>query len=137
MSDKNNVTAAVYATLGTNDHDRAARFYDAVMATIDWRTHFVFSGGRAYSERGAGEGFSLWVLSPFNGEAATAGNGTMVGLPAVSRAAVHAFHEAAMANGGSDEGGPGPRPHYGPDWYAAYVRDPEGNKLAIVYRGLE
>lgn len=56
----------------------------------------------------------------------------MVGFMAKTYAEVDAFHAAAMAHGGSDEGGPGPRPHYRPKWYAAYMRDPAGNKIAIV-----
>ncbi|MBY5457771.1 hypothetical protein U8P80_15075 [Rhizobium beringeri] len=54
---------------------------------------------------------------------------------AKSRAEVDAFYDAAMANGGTDEGAPGLRPHYGPNWYSAYVRDPAGNKIAVVYDG--
>ena len=58
----------------------------------------------------------------------------MVGFDAKTKDQVHAFHAAAMKAGGSDEGPPGPRANYGPNWYAAYLRDPTGNKLAIVYR---
>lgn len=56
-------------------------------------------------------------------------------LAADNRDQVDAFHAAAMTHGGSDEGAPGPRPEYGPDWYAAYLRDPTGNKIAIVHNG--
>ena len=59
----------------------------------------------------------------------------MVGFIAKSRAEVDAFYAAAMAHGGTDEGAPGLRAHYGPDWYAAYLRDPAGNKIAVVYNG--
>ena len=59
----------------------------------------------------------------------------MIGFPAAAQSVVDAFHAAALAHGGTDEGPPGPRPHYGPDWYYAYVRDPSGNKLAIVFNG--
>ena len=120
-----------YVTLGTTDAALTNRFYDAVLVTIGWRMHADYPDWRAYSENGTGDGFALWVGKPFNGEAATFGNGTMVGLAAKSRAEVDAFYSAALANGGSDEGAPGPRPHYGPDWYAAYMRDPCGNKLAV------
>ncbi|MBB4234158.1 hypothetical protein GGD57_000707 [Rhizobium esperanzae] len=54
---------------------------------------------------------------------------------AKSHAEVEAFYEAAMTNGGTDEGAPGLRPHYGPNWYSAYMRDPAGNKIAVVYDG--
>ena len=59
----------------------------------------------------------------------------MIGFPATSHEQVQAFHAAALAHGGSDDGAPGPREHYGPDWYSAYVRDPSGNKLSIVFNG--
>lgn len=55
----------------------------------------------------------------------------MVAFPAPSRAAVDAFYLAALDHGGQDEGGPGPRAAYGPDWYSAYMRDPTGNKIAV------
>ncbi|MFS2178994.1 VOC family protein [Rhizobium pisi] len=126
---------SVYATVGALDLDRSSAFYDAVLATIGWRKYKEFPGWRAYSEGGKGEGFVLWVCEPFNGEAASAGNGAMIGFMAKSSAAVHAFYEAAIANGGTDEGGPGPRPQYGPDWYSAYMRDPAGNKISVVYDG--
>ncbi|MCY1300832.1 hypothetical protein D9M70_504160 [compost metagenome] len=59
----------------------------------------------------------------------------MVGFMAKSPAEVDAFYQAAMINGGADEGAPGPRPYYGPDWYSAYMRDPSGNKISVVYNG--
>lgn len=68
-------------------------------------------------------------------ERASAGNGSMVGFMAKSRAEVDAFYDAAMTNGGTDDGAPRLRPHYGPNWYSAYVRDPSGNKIAVVYDG--
>ena len=77
----------------------------------------------------------LWVCTPFNGAPATAGNGAMVALWAKTWAQVDAFHAAALAQGGTSEGEPGLRLQYNPDFYAAYVRDPDGNKLAAVCRG--
>ena len=75
---------------------------------------------------------ALWICQPFNGQSAVAGNGTMVALTAKSWQEVVQFYAAAMAHGGSSEGEPGLRPQYNPDFYAAYVRDPDGNKLAVV-----
>ncbi len=124
-----------YVTLGAKDGAASFAFYDAVLATIGWASHVSFPGWRAYSVRGAGEGLVFWVIAPFDGGEAGVGNGTMVGFPAASPEEVDAFHAAALANGGSDEGAPGPRPHYGPNWYAAYVRDPTGNKLSVVFNG--
>lgn len=71
-------------------------------------------------------------MKPFDDNPATAGNGAHIAFLATRRSAVDAFHAAAMANGGSDEGAPGPRPHYHDHYYGAYVRDPEGNKLQAV-----
>ncbi len=120
-----------YVTLGANDHETSCAFYDAVLATINWRSHMNFPSWKAYSSEGLGEGLIVWVAKPFNSAAATAGNGAMVGFAASSHEQVDTFYAAAIANGGTDEGAPGLRP-YGPNWYAAYVRDPVGNKLAIV-----
>ncbi|HXA36126.1 MAG TPA: VOC family protein [Steroidobacteraceae bacterium] len=131
-----------YICLGTRDLARAARFYDPVMATLGLPRCDVSGepgwegvmGWGTYQEHGARE-LALWVCAPFNGEPATAGNGTMVALAAKSWEQVDAFHAAALSHGGSSEGAPGLRPHYQPDFYAAYVRDPDGNKLAAVCRG--
>lgn len=126
---------SAYATVGAIEDAKSHVFYDATLATIGWSAHAEFPGWRAYSEGGKGDGFVLWVCKPFDGKAASSGNGSMVGFMVKSTAEVDAFHAAAMQHGGTDEGGPNPRPHYGPDWYSAYVRDPAGNKLAVVYNG--
>jgi catechol 2,3-dioxygenase-like lactoylglutathione lyase family enzyme len=135
-----------YVCLGTNDLLRASLFYDATLAALglqrcstgdpEWDQNVAGWGTYegAYNEGGARE-LALWVCKPFNEQAATAGNGTMVALIARSWKAVDDFHAAALANGGSSEGGPGLRRQYNPDFYAAYVRDPDGNKLAAVCRG--
>ena len=93
-------------------------------------------GWGTYADGGARE-LALWVCEPFDGQPATAGNGTMIALQADSRKAVDAFHAAALANGGTSEGAPGLRPQYNANFYAAYVRDPDGNKLAVVCRRAE
>ncbi len=131
-----------YVCLGSNDLPRAARFYDAVMGTLglsccdtsqepDWDG---WLGWGTYEEDGRHE-VALWLCQPFNAQPAIPGNGTMVALRAISWQQVDAFHAAALAHGGSSEGVPGLRPQYNPDFYAAYVRDPDGNKLAVVCRG--
>ena len=131
-----------YVCLGTNDLARSVRFYDPVMAALghqrchtpgenDWDG---LAGWGSYSDRGMRE-IALWLGKPFDGQAASFGNGVMVAFKASSWAQVDAFHAAALAHGGSCEGPPGLRIHYNPDFYAAYVRDPEGNKLAAVCRG--
>lgn len=120
-----------YVTLGANDHALSCAFYDAVLATVGWGSHMTFPGWKAYSLHASGEGLVVWVATPFDGQTATAGNGTMLAFPALTHEQVDQFYAAAMAHGGQDEGAPGPR-EYGPHWYAAYVRDPVGNKLAVV-----
>lgn len=131
-----------YITLGANDLDAAERFYDATMAALGWARCDTEADGDWDQWRGWGlyedEGrqqVALWVCQPFDGRAATPGNGTMVALAARTRAQVDAFHAAALTHGGSSEGAPGLRPQYNADFYAAYVRDPDGNKLAAVCRG--
>lgn len=77
----------------------------------------------------------LYLYKPFDGRPATWGNGTHVAFQAESREVVDEFYAQALAHGGTDEGAPGLREHYGPNYYAAYVRDPDGNKLqAVCYR---
>jgi catechol 2,3-dioxygenase-like lactoylglutathione lyase family enzyme len=131
-----------YICLGTNDLERATAFYDATLAALglqrcstgDPDLDRISAGWGTYEDGGARE-LSLWVGRPFDQQPATIGNGTMVALRAASWKAVDDFHAAALANGGKSEGAPGLRLHYNPDFYAAYVRDPDGNKLAAVCRG--
>jgi catechol 2,3-dioxygenase-like lactoylglutathione lyase family enzyme len=74
----------------------------------------------------------LWVVRPLDKQPATAGNGITIGLEAGDRPAVDAAYNAGIAAGGRDEGPPGIREHYSPNYYGAYVRDPDGNKICIV-----
>lgn len=121
-----------YMTLGARDFEAALAFYDEVMPVIGW-SRFVRHGEFAgYGPGGGDAGQALWICRPFDGGEASFGNGTMLAFGADTRADVDAFHAAAMAAGAVDEGPPGPRPQYTPDLYAAYLRDPTGNKLAIV-----
>ena len=119
-----------YVTLGSTDIARAGRFYDTALAPLGLAR---LQGGKdeiAYGPTGAAEA-RLWIVTPYDGKPANVGNGSMLALAASSRAAVDGFHAAALAAGGRDEGAPGLR-RYGPDFYAAYVRDPDGNKLSAV-----
>jgi catechol 2,3-dioxygenase-like lactoylglutathione lyase family enzyme len=122
-----------YVSLGTADLARAIRFYDAVLAPLEHRRIDGYDPEATSAAWGLDDpGPHLWVTLPFDGQPASVGNGVMVSFLAPSRAAVDAFHTAALAHGGSDEGAPGLRPEYGPDFYAGYVRDPDGNKLNAV-----
>ena len=118
-----------HVTLGTNDLAKAMAFYDAVLATLGLRRLLTRAehGFAGYGLQGARLGFFL--CRPFDGGAATFGNGTHIALLAPDRASVSAFHAAALAAGGKDEGAPGPRPHYHEHYWGAYVRDLDGNKL--------
>ena len=127
-----------YVTLGVNDFEAALRFYDQTLAALGWRrcdpdAPAGWAGWGIYEDEGRRE-IALWICRPFDGRPATAGNGTMVALSASTRAQVEAFHRVALSAGGRSEGPPGLRPHYGPDFFAAYVRDADGNKLAAVCR---
>ncbi|PTM98343.1 VOC family protein [Mycoplana dimorpha] len=120
----------LYVTVGTNDLEKAGVFYDAVLPLLGYRRQKQAPGEIGYGADGDAR-CRFWVVEPFNREPATFGNGTSVAFDAPSRAAVNAFHAAALANGGSDEGAPGIRSFH-PNFYAAFVRDLDGNKLSIV-----
>lgn len=120
-----------YVTLGTNDLQRAAPFYDALAAELGVERMMDFGTFIAWgSYEGAGAGIGL--TKPFDGRAATVGNGVMVALEAKNREQVQRLYDIALANGGTDEGAPGPRgaaDEHGNLFYAAYFRDLDGNKL--------
>jgi catechol 2,3-dioxygenase-like lactoylglutathione lyase family enzyme len=117
-----------YVMVGTNNVKRSAKFYDAALKPLGLvRTHGD-NTSLGYGPKNAPKKSSFWVTKPYNKKKATFGNGTMISLAAKSRRAVEGFHAAALANGGTDEGKPGPRPADGSN-YVAYARDPEGNKI--------
>jgi catechol 2,3-dioxygenase-like lactoylglutathione lyase family enzyme len=120
-------------TLGSSDLRRSAAFYDAVLGALGFARSPESSETWIGWGPGHEDGVSLWVTRPFDGQPPTAGNGTMVTFRAQNEAQVQAFYQAALASGGSDEGAPGTRPAYAPTFYVAYVRDPDGNKLACVF----
>ncbi len=122
--------------LGARDVARLAAFYDAVLGALGMvRMPFEDDGGPP------GEGWhkpgqrwpQFFVQQPINGLPATWGNGVQVSFAAGSQAQVDAAWHAALALGATDEGAPGLRPQYSPDYYGAYCRDPEGNKLCFVH----
>lgn len=119
-----------HVTVGSNDLERAAAFYDAALATLGIARHMTVEGA-LLGYRGEGRDL-FFVVTPFDRGPATVGNGMHVAFLAASRDAVDAFHAAAIAGGGTDEGPPGLRPHYHEHYYGAYVRDPDGNKLQAV-----
>jgi catechol 2,3-dioxygenase-like lactoylglutathione lyase family enzyme len=118
-----------HITIGSNDIERSRRFYEPVMAALGVGQPFKLPGTLVFGELA---GLKLFVLSPFDQDVASSGNGTHAAFLARDRATVDAFHATALAHGGTDEGAPGPRPHYHANYYGAYVRDPDGNKLQAV-----
>ncbi|CAN7226185.1 VOC family protein [Rhizobium sp. LjRoot30] len=120
----------LYITIGSNDLFRSRLFYDAVLAELGYKRQRENIEEVGYAADGDMR-CRLWVVTPFNRKAATIGNGSMVALEAPSRAAVDAFHRAGLSHGGTDEGLPGLRPFHA-DFYAAYLRDPDGNKISAV-----
>ena len=119
-----------HVSIGTGNLESACRFYDAVMAPIGARRIMEFPFAVAYGKRFP----EFWVVQPLDGAQASVGNGAHFCFIAPSREAVDAFHAAGVAAGGSDDGPPGPRPDYGPGYYACFLRDPDGHKVeaAIV-----
>jgi catechol 2,3-dioxygenase-like lactoylglutathione lyase family enzyme len=127
-----------YMVLGTNDLARAVAFYDAALAPLGHDRIVDHDPDGTSAAWGLDDpGPHLWVTLPFDGRPATVGNGVMVSFLAERRAAVDAFFAAAIAAGGTDAGAPGLRPQYGPHFYAAYIRDPDGNKINAVCYGAE
>jgi catechol 2,3-dioxygenase-like lactoylglutathione lyase family enzyme len=119
-----------YTTLGTNDLPRAAAFYDQLLGTIGakrWMEADTFVAWTVAPDKPA-----LGVIKPYDGKAATVGNGTMVALMMDNREKVDALHRKALELGGKDEGAPGPR---GEGFYAGYFRDLDGNKLNAFFMG--
>ena len=118
-----------YVTVGTNDFPRAAKFFDALFAelgatrTTDFKTFVVWS-------RAKGPGVAL--AKPYDGKAATIGNGVMVALACKSKEQVQQVYDKALALGGTDEGKPGARTA---NFYAGYFRDLDGNKFNAFFVG--
>ena len=119
-----------HLSIGVRDLERAGRFYDAVMAPIGWVRLWTDPDGLGYGPPGDNDKFAVFLRS----DAHAPGPGFHLCFNAPSAAAVNAFHTAALASGGVDDGPPGLRPHFGPDYYAAFVYDPEGWKLEILHK---
>ncbi|MEL7093043.1 MAG: VOC family protein [Pseudomonadota bacterium] len=122
-----------YVTVGVDDMAAAERFYSAFLPALGYRVEH-YHGDLSYIPPAPEAGPmspDFYVKRPFDGAPAGAGNGTMIAFEAAGQAQVRALHAAALAAGGSDEGAPGFRADYGPRFYVSYLRDPQGNKLAI------
>lgn len=120
-----------HVSLGTNRFAEAVAFYDQVLATLgigrvlDVCEHFpAIAYGRAYPE--------FWIQAPHDGQPAQTANGVHIAFLAATPAQVHAFYEAALAAGATGDGEPGPRPHYGEQYYGCFVRDLDGHKIEAM-----
>tara|TARA_R110002020_G_scaffold34324_2_gene104466 strand:- start:2916 stop:3284 length:369 start_codon:yes stop_codon:yes gene_type:complete len=119
-----------HLSLGVWDLDRAAEFYDAALGALGYVRLWTGQQGLGYGPPGGGEQLNLF-LHP---DARPAGPGFHLAFAASAPAEVARFHAAALAQGGIDHGAPGPRPHYGANYYAAFVADPDGHRLEAVYQ---
>ena len=121
-----------HVCVGTNNFRRAQEFYGALFAVLGHRLRFCTPDeGAAAWQPGNADRPLFFLTRPFDGSPATVGNGQMTAFLAETRAEVDRCHATAMAHGAICEGPPGLRPHYHADYYGAYVRDPDGNKLCI------
>jgi catechol 2,3-dioxygenase-like lactoylglutathione lyase family enzyme len=117
-----------HVSLGTNDFARAKAFYDAVLGTLQIGCVMDFPGGAGY-----GRAFpEFWIQSPHDGGPASVGNGVHICFLATSMDEVNAFHAKALELGGRDDGAPGYRPEYSQNYYGAFVRDLDGNKIEAM-----
>ena len=119
-----------HLSLGVADLARSTAFYDGVLAALGYVRVWGNEDGIGYGEAGGNDRLALFVQAD---PVAPPGAGFHLAFAASSRAAVDAFHAAALRLGGRDEGAPGERPHYSPTYYAAFVTDPDGHKLEAVH----
>ncbi|SPJ30139.1 VOC family protein [Falsiruegeria mediterranea] len=123
-----------YVTVGADDMTRAERFYSAFLPALGYKLEW-YHGDLSYAlpvapgQRPVSPDF--YVKAPFDGGSASTGNGVMVAFEAQNQSQVRNLHAAALAAGGQDEGQPGFRDAYGPRFYVCYLRDPQGNKIAL------
>jgi catechol 2,3-dioxygenase-like lactoylglutathione lyase family enzyme len=120
-----------HLSFGVEDLPRAAAFYDHVLAPLGFVRVWANERGAGFGQPGGGDKLALFARP---GQARAPRPGFHLAFNAPSRQAVDAFHAAALAAGGADCGAPGPRPHYGATYYAAFVIDPDGHKLEAVHQ---
>ena len=119
-----------HISIGTNNFEKAIAFYDKVLATIgakrvhDLSQYGAIAYGKQFPE--------FWVQKPHDEKEARVGNGTHFAFFASSKEQVHAFYNAAVEMGATDDGAPGPRPHYGEQYYGCFLRDLDGHKIEAM-----
>jgi len=123
-----------YVTVGADDIARAKRFYSAFLPALEYGLKEGPEGLSYVLPEQPGQSAALpdfYVKPTFDGRPASAGNGAMVAFEVPSQSQVRDLHAAAVAAGGHDEGPPGFRASYGAHFYVGYLRDPQGNKIAL------
>ncbi|WP_408099265.1 VOC family protein [Peredibacter sp. HCB2-198] len=119
-----------HISIGTNNFEKAIAFYDKVLATIgakrvhDLSQYGAIAYGKQFPE--------FWVGKPHDGKEAKVGNGTHFAFFATSKEQVHEFYKVALEMGATDDGAPGPRPHYGQQYYGCFLRDLDGHKIEAM-----
>lgn len=130
MRQENDIGVISHLSVGTNDITRSRLFYDKVMTELHCEEIFSYESGVAYGKHGIP---SFWVQVPISGTSATTGNGSHVGFSASSSTMVDRFYQAGIDNGGGCDGPPGYRKHYNKAYYAAYLKDPDDNKIEALF----
>ncbi|MCO4770403.1 MAG: VOC family protein [Deltaproteobacteria bacterium] len=123
-----------HCSLGVSDLDASLAFYDALLAPLGVVRVWTYEKGAGYGAPGGPDKLAIFLAEPSDRPLA-AGPGFHLALSAPNAESVHSAHAAGLSHGGSDEGPPGPRPRYGSDYYAAFLRDPDGHKLELKVMG--
>ena len=121
-----------YTMVGTRDLDRSLRFYDPIFSAMGWDQCWRNAQLAAWGDKDNEAAPRFFAGYPFDGHKVSVGNGAMTAFLVADPAVIDRLFAIAIEGGGSSEGEPGLRPHYGKGFYGAYVRDPDGNKLAFV-----
>ena len=124
-------TIMSHVSVGTNQFEKSIAFYDQVLAPLGAKRVMEELAVKAVAY---GKQFpEFWVQAPYDGKAASVGNGVHFAFLAASKEQVQAFYKAAIDAGATDDGEPGPRPHYGQAYYGCFVHDLDGNKIEAMY----
>jgi len=127
----------LYTTIGTDNIARAGAFWGPIMASLGHPRIMEADAGWIGWGGDYDSGFGFYICPPFDGRPASAGNGLTFAFPARDAMHVQDLHALALQNGGSNDGAPGTRDEYEPSFYVAYVRDPDGHKVAFVFHHYE
>jgi lactoylglutathione lyase len=129
----NEVTMFSHVYIGVGDFERALAFYGPLTAALGLEARFCDRSRPWAGWQVPGQARPIFLIgAPYDGQPHAPGNGQMTALLAPDRAAVDAAYDIGLAHGGSGEGAPGLRPEYHANYYGAYLRDPDGNKLCVV-----